>query len=166
MIFKLFHVTLGTIQLLCPYCHSQHPFTHPSFSTPLSSPSAPVVTSPTHHLAHPSKNSWGLKQPRAATTDTPQPELGLQVQNRATNLGPSPLGEKAKLFSPADLGRWVERRSCSARQILRGTCSAGKQMCFGPNLGWVQHEEKPAQRGGRKDEVIADLYKPYVKYHS
>lgn len=33
-----------------------------------------------------------------------------------------------------------------------------------PQLG--AREEEPAQRGGRKDEVIAAPYKPYVKYHS
>lgn len=52
------------------------------------------------------------------------------------------------------------------RQPIRGTLTAGNQMSYGPNLSWLQHEEKQAQRRGRKDEVIAELYKPYVKYHS
>lgn len=74
--------------------------------------------------------------------------------------------EKGKLFSPTNLGRWLWLRRWSESQPIRGTCLAGKQMTYGPNFSWLQHEEKPVQRRGRKDEVIADLYKPYVKYHS
>lgn len=44
------------------------------------------------------------------------------------------------------------------KQPIRGTCAVGKQMSYELNLSWLQHEEKPSQRRGRKDEVIADLY--------